>query len=137
MFKKDIDEISTSSGAGGFLTKHAFGKNNIKKLLKPYKDVGYKVVNKNDIKKSKAVDYKNLIKEDDPKLRAEKFQKTRLDAFDEIENRLLDIKKYLKQGKLKTDRYYRENPDSYNVVIGTDMINDYLNDIETLLNTED
>ena len=30
-------------------------------------------------------------------------------------------------------KYYRNNPESFSVVIGTDMINDYFNDIETLL----
>ena len=30
----------------------------------------------------------------------------------------------------------RENPNSYAVVTGTDLINDYINDIETLLNNQ-
>ena len=44
-----------------------------------------------------------------------------------------DIKKAIKLGKIETIKYYRDNPNSFSVVIGTDMINDYFNDIETLL----
>jgi len=77
--------------------------------------------------------YKYNLKENDEDLRRERFQSSRIKAFDDLENRLEDIKKYLRQGKLETDRYYRENPDSYNVVLGTDMISDYFDDIEKLL----
>jgi excinuclease ABC subunit A len=47
-----------------------------------------------------------------------------------------DIRKLLRLGKIETIKYYRENPDSYGVVKGTDLINDYFNDIETLLQPE-
>lgn len=77
--------------------------------------------------------YKYNLTEEDKDLRVERFQESRINAFDELEKRLDDIKKYLRQGKLETIKYYRENPDSYNVVLGTDMIKDYFNDIETLL----
>lgn len=63
----------------------------------------------------------------------EVFQKQRIQDFNELENRLDILKKKLRQGKLSTERYYRENPKSYSVVYGTDMINDYFNDIEELL----
>jgi len=65
----------------------------------------------------------------------EKFQQERIEAFDILEARLEDIKKLLRQGKIETIKYYRENPKSYAVVIGTDLIGDYFNDIETLLKT--
>ncbi len=71
-----------------------------------------------------------LVKEN---TKEEQFQKDRIDAFAEIENRLDAIKKPLRQAKIETIKYYRENPNSFSVVIGTDLINDYLNDIETLL----
>ena len=58
------------------------------------------------------------------------------DAFDSLEARLEDIKKVLRQSKIETIKYYRENPNSYSVVTGTDLINDYINDIETLLNNQ-
>jgi|TARA_R110000744_G_scaffold294180_1_gene404462 hypothetical protein len=61
------------------------------------------------------------------------FQEERIRAFEEIENRLEAIKKLLRQAKIETIKYYRENPSSYAVVKPTDLINDYIKDIETLL----
>mgnify|MGYP001247680423 CR=1 FL=1 len=75
-----------------------------------------------------------LVKEQEDKV--EKFQKERIKAFDEIENKLDQLKKLLRQGKIDTIKYYRENPKSFNVVIGTDLISDYFKDIFILLNKE-
>ena len=75
-----------------------------------------------------------LVKEQEDKV--EKFQKERIKAFDEIENKLDQLKKLLRQGKIDTIKYYRENPQSFNVVIGTDLISDYFKDIFILLNKE-
>ena len=63
----------------------------------------------------------------------EKFHQQRIRDFDELQSRLKVVSKKLQQAKLATDKYYRENPKSYAVVYGTDMINDYFNDIEELL----
>ena len=72
------------------------------------------------------------IKEEEDKL--EKFQQGRIDAFDEIENKLDGLKKIVRQAKIETVKYYRQDePKSYSVVYGTDLIKDYINDIETLL----
>jgi len=65
------------------------------------------------------------------------FQEERIIAFDTLETRLEDIKKLLRQGKIETMTYYRDNPTSYSVVRGTDIINDYINDIEILLKGEE
>jgi len=67
----------------------------------------------------------------------EKWQQSRIDVFDTLEARLENIKKLLRQGKIETIKYYRENPDSYAVVLGTDLTAEYLNDIETLLKGEE
>lgn len=75
--------------------------------------------------------YKGNIKEQEDK--ASKFHKERIEAFDKLEARFEAIKKSIKLGKIETIKYYRDNPDSFAVVIGTDMLNDYFNDIETLL----
>ena len=75
--------------------------------------------------------YKLIIKEDDSDVK--KFQEERIGAFNEIEDRLDSIKKSLRLAKIDTIKNYRENPNSFGVVYGTDLINDYLNDIETLL----
>ena len=64
----------------------------------------------------------------------EQFQQKRIDAFDEIEDKLDDLKKLLWQAKIATVKYYRQDePKSYSVVYGTDLIKDYIKDIETLL----
>jgi|TARA_R110001592_G_scaffold5576_1_gene30793 hypothetical protein len=75
--------------------------------------------------------YNSNINEQEDKV--SKFHEERIEAFDKIENRLIDIKKSIKLAKIETIKYYRDNPKSYSVVIGTDIINDYFNDIETLL----
>ena len=75
--------------------------------------------------------YKYNIKEQEDKV--SKFHEERIEAFDKLEARFDDIKKSMKLAKIETIKYYRENPNSYAVVIGTDMLNDYFNDIETLL----
>ena len=78
--------------------------------------------------------YKYKLKEQDDNKK--QFQQERIDAFSKIENRLNDIRISLRKAKIETIKYYRENPDSYAVVYGTDLIADYLNDIETLLQPE-
>ena len=75
--------------------------------------------------------YNRNIKENEDK--ASKFHTERIEAFDKLENRFEDIKKSIKLAKIETIKYYRDNPESFSVVVGTDMINDYFNDIETLL----
>ena len=75
--------------------------------------------------------YNSNINEQEDKV--SKFHEERIEAIDKIENRLIDIKKSIKLAKIETIKYYRDNPKSYSVVIGTDIINDYFNDIETLL----
>jgi hypothetical protein len=78
--------------------------------------------------------YKYKITEDISNVK--RFQTERIEAFDELENRLQDLKKYIRQSKLATIRYYNENPDSYAVVKGTDLASEYFDDIETLLKEE-
>tara|TARA_B110000967_G_scaffold204479_1_gene247045 strand:- start:517 stop:759 length:243 start_codon:yes stop_codon:yes gene_type:complete len=73
-----------------------------------------------------------LIKEDENKARL-KFQEERVNAFREIEEELQSLIKPLRQAKIETIKYYRENPNSYSVVTGTDLIKDFIKDIKTLL----
>ena len=75
--------------------------------------------------------YNRNIKENEDK--ASKFHEERIEAFDKLEARFENIKKSIKLAKIETIKYYRDNPESFAVVIGTDMINDYFKDIETLL----
>ena len=76
-----------------------------------------------------------LIKEE--KSDIDKFQEERINAFDEIENKIKTLIKPLRQAKIETIKYYRQNPKSYAVVKGTDLIKDYIKDIETLLTNEE
>ena len=73
-----------------------------------------------------------LVNEQDNKV--EKFQQNRIKKLDQLENQLGILKKLLRQGKIDTIKYYRENPQSFDVVIGTDLISDYFKDIFILLN---
>jgi len=75
--------------------------------------------------------YKYRLKEQEDE-KAKKFHEERIIAFDSLESQLEDLKKLLRQGKIETIKYYRENPDSYAVVKGTDLINDYIKDIKIL-----
>jgi hypothetical protein len=75
--------------------------------------------------------YKYTLAEQDEK--ASKYQEERIMAFDELEARLDNIKKLLRQAKIKTIKVYREQPNTFAVVKPTDIIGDYIKDIETLL----
>ena len=76
--------------------------------------------------------YKYRINEND-QAKTEKFQKGRIDAFSNIEKQLVDVVKTIRQAKIETIAYYRDNPDKFAIVYGTDLIQDYLNDIKILL----
>ena len=75
---------------------------------------------------------KSRLNEADPK-RIE-FQNQRIEAFKAIEARLNSLYPAIDRAKDETIAYYNENPGSYTVVTPTDLIMDYLNDIEELLN---
>jgi len=75
--------------------------------------------------------YNYKLKEEDSK--ASKYQQKRIEAFDELESRLDNIKKLLRQGKIETIKTYREQPNTFAVVKPTDIIGDFIKDIEILL----
>lgn len=75
--------------------------------------------------------YKYKITDQDSKVK--QFQDKRIMAFDQLESKLDEVKKLLRQSKIETIKYYRENPESYAVVRGTDLTNSYLDDIIDLL----
>ena len=69
-----------------------------------------------------------VIKEDEDKL--DSFQQERIDAFDKIEEELKSLVKPLRQAKIETIKYYRQDePKSFSVVYGTDLIKDYINNM--------
>jgi hypothetical protein len=104
------------------------------------KDFKYKLVNKKELnKKAKGIEVKQLwettdtedflngISITDPDKR--KFITDRLKGFDTLEKKLNALIPLLQSAKHETMDYYRANPDSFAVVYGTDLANDYLNDL--------
>ena len=58
-----------------------------------------------------------------------KFIAGRILGFDELETKLNELLPLLQQAKHETMDYYRQNPESFTVVYGTDLANDYVNDL--------
>ena len=63
-----------------------------------------------------------------------KYQEERIAAFKAIEARLNSLYPAIDRAKDETIAFYKEKPESFAVVKPTDLIMDYLNDIEKLLN---
>ena len=61
------------------------------------------------------------------------FQQERIAAFDDIETRLNALYPLVSNAKNETVEYYNEHPGSYDIFKSTEMILDYLKNIETLL----
>jgi hypothetical protein len=104
------------------------------------KDFKYKLVDKKKLNKAaKGIivkplweatdveDYLQGLNITDPDKK--KFIASRLLGFDELERKLNELIPLLQQAKHKTMDYYRTNPDSFAVVYGTDLANDYVNDL--------
>ena len=90
-------------------------------------DFKYKLV-KQPIKEVEDIDtFLDDMQINDPSRR--EFIGSRLRAFDNIEDQLNQLVPLLQQAKSKTIDYYRSKPDSYSVLYGTDLAQDYLNDI--------
>jgi len=65
------------------------------------------------------------------------FQQERIEAFDELEEKLIGVLRNIRKGKVETIKYYKQQPDSFAVAYPTDLISDYLNDINSLLTQDD
>jgi len=110
-------------------------------------DFKYKLVNQKELnKKAKGIIVKQLWEIDDvnqflddmqindPDRR--KFVKERIMAFDAVEDKLNQLVPLMQQAKNKTIDFYRNNPESYAVVYGTDLAQEYLNDLINLFNEQ-
>ena len=75
--------------------------------------------------------YKLNLKERDEK--RSQFQEKRIAVFQEIEKRLNSLYPLIDKAKDETIAYYQDKPESYSVVYATDLILDYLKDIDKLL----
>ena len=111
------------------------------------KDFKYKLVNQKALNKAakgiivkplwEAEDVEQFLNDmqiNDPAKR--KFVKSRLLGFDAIEDKLNQLVPMMQKAKNKTVDYYRQNPDSYAVVYGTDLAQEYLNDLINLFNEQ-
>lgn len=78
--------------------------------------------------------YKFPIKEESDDY--SEFQNERIDSFKQIEKELNSLFPLLSNAKNQTIKYYSEKPGSFEVVVSTDLILDYIKDIKTLLNEE-
>ena len=67
------------------------------------------------------------------KKKKKNFQLKRIEAFKGVEEKLNNIYAMISNAKNETIKYYKENPNSYVVIKPTDLITDYLEDIEKLL----
>ena len=113
-----------------------------------YYKLGYKPVNQKKLnQQAKGIEVKQMWKEnvneaqldvdayidslniDTPELKI--FIKSRLEGFDTLEQKLNELLPLLQNAKEKTLNYYKDNP-NFNVLYGTDLANDYLNDLINL-----
>jgi hypothetical protein len=104
------------------------------------KDFKYKLVNQKELnKKAKGIEVKRVMEATDVEdflnginitdLDKRKFITDRLEGFDTLEKKLNALIPLLQTAKHETMDYYRANPNSFSVVYGTDLANDYLNDL--------
>ena len=91
------------------------------------KNFKYKLVPKKI--KGSGIIVKQLFEDDSKK----NFQLKRIEAFDGVEEKLNNIYTMISNAKNETIKYYKDNPDSFKVVKPTDLVMDYLTDIEKLL----
>jgi len=120
-FKKVNEGPGASMGPGP-----KAGKEGVKDNIY-VKDFKYKLV-KTPLKESEEVEkFLDDMKINDPARR--KFVKTRISAFDALEDKLNQLIPLMQQSKNKTIDYYRNKPESYSIVYGTDLAQEYLNDL--------
>jgi hypothetical protein len=93
----------------------------------------YKLVPKK-IKKS-GLEVKHLF-ENEP-TEADKFQQERINAFGKIEKELNSLSPMLSNAKNQTIEFYQNNPGSSEIIISTDLISEYIEDIKKLLKGEE
>lgn len=79
--------------------------------------------------------YKYKLKEQPSKSKI--FHQERIDAFDSLEEKLVDVLRNIRKGKVETIKYYKNNPESFSVAYPTDLINSYLDDINNILTQDE
>jgi hypothetical protein len=130
--KKQTDEgVGATLGLGPSASEDGVKDNAYVKQFK------YKLVPKTKqgtyVQKGSGLEVKQLFKEEKFPQSSKGYQQERMLGFDRVEDLLGQINPLLKDAKLETEKYYQQNPQSYGVVYGTDLIVDYLNDILNIL----
>jgi len=141
-YRYKLKETSSTGGSAtytpgpgeGLTPKTAYNPNKKAKGAQNiyYYKLGFKPV-PNKIKGS-GLEVKELWEEDSTGTPVKEFQQERIKAFDVIEERINQIYPKLSNAKNATVEHYNDKPSSYEVIYPTDLILEYLNDIETLLN---
>jgi hypothetical protein len=137
----------TPGGGAQYATPNAFKKGTNSKGTKNiyYYKLGFKPVDQKKLnQQAKGIEVKQIWKEDvneaqldadtyvdslnitQPELKT--FIKSRLEGFETLEQKLNALLPLLQKAKQKTLDYYKNNP-NFNVLYGTDLANDYLNDL--------
>ena len=111
-----------------YLTPDAFDKNKKSTGANDiyYYKLGYKPVPKKI--KGSGLEVKQLWEKETIN-EVSDFQKTRINVFDEVEEKLNKISPLLSNAKNETIKYYNENPGTYTIVYSTDMVESLLEDI--------
>jgi hypothetical protein len=135
-------QTATLAGTDAAYKKNTNSKGTTKNY---YYKLGYKPVNQKKLnQQAKGIEVKQMWKEnvneaqldvdayidslniDKPELKT--FIKSRLDGFDTLEQKLNELLPLLQNAKQRTLDYYKNKP-NFNVLYGTDLANDYLNDL--------
>jgi hypothetical protein len=145
--KRLVREIIGTSSGGEYNTPKAFN-NSPKKANIYYYKLGYKPVNRKQLNsKAKGIEVKKLWEEegfnldkyiDELNINDESLKnhiRKRISGFDQLEYKLNNIIPLLRNAKNETIDYYRTTP-SYDVLYGTDITNEYLDDIIKLFKQE-
>ena len=136
-FAFKLKKKQTDEGAGATLGLGPSASEDGVKDNAYVKQFKYKLVPKTKqgtyVQKGSGLEVKQLFKEEKFPQSSKSYQQERMLGFDRVEDLLGQINPLLKDAKLETEKYYQQNPQSYGVVYGTDLIVDYLNDILNIL----
>jgi hypothetical protein len=115
---KEVTEISATNIGGGSFS--------------PGKGMQHTGKNAFKNKETKIPIRKLFTEEKTPNL--DNFQKERIDVFDDITAKINNLSPLVSNAKTSTIEYYNNNPTSFELHISTEIILNYLNKIEQLLN---
>ena len=142
-YKYKIKETSTTGGSASttpgtgeqYSTPFAFNKNKKAKGTSHnyYYKLGFKPV-PNKIKGS-GLEVKKLYEQEPTDV--QKFQQSRIEAFDDIERMINELLPILSNAKNQTVDYYNDHPSSYEIVFPTDLVKELISEIETIIKGEE